>query len=62
MKKQYSHMLQYVITGIVISRHTSEKNAARAWRKVDSARAPVRVVSYSEYVYNEMKRRSPQGG
>lgn len=52
--KNFTHMIQSKVTGIVASRHTSEKLALKALRKSDSGRNPMVLCEYSEFVYNKM--------
>lgn len=53
-KKTYSSMLVCKISGIAISRHSSEENALRALRKKDSARDPLELRDYSEFYWVRM--------
>lgn len=53
-KKTYSRMLVCKISGIAISRHSSEENALRALRKKDSARDPLELRDYSEFYWARM--------
>ena len=52
--KNYTYMLQSKVTGIVVSRHTSEALAIKALRKKTNSRDPLDLREYSEIVYNEM--------
>ena len=55
-KKTYSHMLVCKISGIVASRHSSERAAIKALRAKDSARDPLELREYSEGYFAKMGR------
>lgn len=55
-KKTYSHMLVCKISGIVASRHSSERTAIKALRAKDSARDPLELREYSEGYFAKMCR------
>jgi hypothetical protein len=53
-KQEFTHMIVEKITGIALSRHTSESRAEGVWRLMHTDIKPLEIRKYSKPYWREM--------